>query len=147
VTPDEFRARVVRLDTRNAEDASIAWAELQPLGNAGVPYLLAEVQRAKRSELRVALVFVAIRLHARAMMLSRSASQLSPIDARAVPRVYGKSLGIPSSLDCSMNTRSRAIRAANHAIHGTRGHVLVEGERNCLSGCRASPSVRLEVSC
>jgi hypothetical protein len=61
VSPDEIRARVARLDTRNGADADRAWSELRPLGNAVVPFLLEEYRRAKRVEMRVVLVFHAIR--------------------------------------------------------------------------------------
>ena len=52
---------MARLDTRHAADADAAWAELRPLREEIVPYLLAEYRRAKRGELRVALVYHAIR--------------------------------------------------------------------------------------
>lgn len=61
MSPDEIRACVARLDTRHVGEADKAWGELRHLGNAVVPYLLEEFRRAKRSELRVALVFHAIR--------------------------------------------------------------------------------------
>ena len=61
MSPDEIRSRVARLDTRHAGDAEAAWAELRPLQEAVVPYLLEEYRRATRRELRVVLVFHAIR--------------------------------------------------------------------------------------
>jgi hypothetical protein len=61
VSPDDIRARVARLDTRNGSDAETAWSELRPLGNAVVPYLVEAYRRAKRGEMRVVLVFHAIR--------------------------------------------------------------------------------------
>jgi hypothetical protein len=61
MSPDEIRARVARLDTRNATDSENAWAELRPLHAAVVPYLLEQYRRAKRGEARVVLVFHAIR--------------------------------------------------------------------------------------
>jgi hypothetical protein len=61
MSPDEIRGRVARLDTRNATDSENAWAELRPLHEAVVPYLLEQYRRAKRGEARVVLVFHAIR--------------------------------------------------------------------------------------
>jgi hypothetical protein len=61
VSPDEIRAYVTRLDTRNGADADTAWSELRPLEDAVVPYLLEEYRRAKRGEMRVVLVFHATR--------------------------------------------------------------------------------------
>ena len=64
MSPDEIRERVVRLDTRDVAASDAAWSELRPLREAVVPYLLEAYLRARRAELRVALVFHAIR-HAR----------------------------------------------------------------------------------
>lgn len=60
MSPEEIRSRVARLDTRRGADSEAAWTELRPLREAVIPYLYEEYRRARRGELRVALVFHAI---------------------------------------------------------------------------------------
>jgi hypothetical protein len=61
MSPDEIRAHVLRLDNRDVEAASAAWAALRPLQEAVVPYLLEHYRHAPRALARVVLVFHAIR--------------------------------------------------------------------------------------
>lgn len=61
MSPDEIRECVTRLDTRDVVAADAAWSQLRPLGQAVVPYLREAYPRARRAELRVALVFYSTR--------------------------------------------------------------------------------------